>query len=348
MIILWAEVKDAQTRLTNVYISISRLVKVPPDFLFNQDVRNKLLLEDNSLTYTRINFWSYQSLASINEDIKTILTAYRDTFTDSVWGGFSGIIWPVGETSTRNINWREQMTAIKNDVERELQELESIRKLNYEKMKEINALRDNLDSGTSARQAQQIPISTLQGQNIRLLTYLTILFLPLTFVTCVFGMTNLDSQNSFIHFGIATIVICTPTYVFIVINTTSGIQGWWETFQLWYKTQYVFLSYTAAHQLLTKGCLGAKVEKVEPDPRYIADFDPTATTFPPKRPSSPAQSMALHRNEIYTITGLALKAGSHNAEPEPNEAFVRRKQPNADTGGICALVVMTDPQPVGK
>ena len=117
------------------------------------------------------------------------------------------------------------MAAIKNDVERELQELESIRKLNYEKMKEINALRDNLDSGTSARQAQQIPISTLQGQNIRLLTYVTIFFLPLTFVTSVFGMTNGDLQSSFIHFGIATIVTCISTYVFIVINTTSGIQG---------------------------------------------------------------------------------------------------------------------------
>ena len=130
MIMLWAELKDAQTRLTNVYISISRLVKAPPDFLFNRDFRDKLLFEANSLTYTRSYFWSYQSLASLNEDVKTILTAYRDTFTDSVWGGFSGIIWPVEETSTRNINWRKQTAAIKNDVERELQELESIRTLN--------------------------------------------------------------------------------------------------------------------------------------------------------------------------------------------------------------------------
>ena len=103
------------------------------------------------------------------------------------------------------------MAAIKNGVERELQELESIMKLNYEKMKDINALRDNLDSGMSARPAQRIPISTLQGQNIRLLTYVTILFLPLTFVTSIFGMTNMDPQSSFIHFVIATIIICIPT-----------------------------------------------------------------------------------------------------------------------------------------
>ena len=84
MVMLWAELKDAQTRLTNVCISISRLVTAPPDFLFNRDVRDKLLFEDSSLTYTRLFFWSYQSLASLNEDAKAILTASRDTFTDWV------------------------------------------------------------------------------------------------------------------------------------------------------------------------------------------------------------------------------------------------------------------------
>ena len=48
-IILWAELNDAQTRLINVYIIISRLLKARPDFLFNRDVRDKLLFEDNSL-----------------------------------------------------------------------------------------------------------------------------------------------------------------------------------------------------------------------------------------------------------------------------------------------------------
>ena len=108
---LWAELKDAQTRLTNACISISRLVTAPPDFLFNRDVRDKLLFENNSLTYTRLCFSSYQSLASLNEDAKTILTAYRDTFLRT---GFSGIIWPVEETSTRNINWRKLSRTMSN------------------------------------------------------------------------------------------------------------------------------------------------------------------------------------------------------------------------------------------
>ena len=89
------------------------------------------------------------------------------------------------------------------------------------------------------------------------------------------------------------------------------------------QTQHVFLSYTAAHQLLTKGRLGAKVEKLEPDPRYIVDFDPTATTFPPKRPSSPAQSVALYRTR--SIQSLdwrsrpALKAPSQNPTKNSSE-----------------------------
>lgn len=97
------------------------------------------------------------------------------------------------------------------------------------------------------------------------------------------------------------------------------------------QTQYVFLSYTAAHQLLTKGCLGAKVEKVEPDPRFIADFDPTATTFPPKRPSSPTQLMALYRTR--SILSLdwrsrpAPKAPSQNpTKPSSEESNPTRTQ----------------------
>lgn len=50
----------------------------------------------------------------------------------------------------------------------------------------------------------------------RLLTLVSIFFLPLTFVTSVFGMTNMPPKDSFKPFGIVTATICVPTYFFLV------------------------------------------------------------------------------------------------------------------------------------
>lgn len=228
---LRAEFKDAQKRLMEVYHRISDLVRTPSDFMFREAVRDKLLFEDDEFTYSRRYFWAYQSLAIMNEDIKEMLISYKSTFTESVWNGTSKIIWPGDENSARHIHWRKRMKLIRQDIERELRGLEEIDALNDEKMKEIKGLRDNLFSGTSVlesrRSVQQQAITVVQGNNIKILTLVTIFFLPLTFVTSVFGMTNMDPQEGFVRFGIVTIVICLPTYMLIgSLNTDKGFEFW--------------------------------------------------------------------------------------------------------------------------
>lgn len=87
------------------------------------------------------------------------------------------------------------MAGLRQDVEHEIRGLEEIDHLNDEKIKEIKGLRDNLFSGTSVlesrKSVQQQAITVQQRRNIKLLTLVTIFFLPLTFVTPVFGMTNM-------------------------------------------------------------------------------------------------------------------------------------------------------------
>ena len=230
---LRAEFKDVQKRLMDVYNRISDLVTTPPDFMFKESIRDKLLFEDDDFTYSRRYFWAYQSLAIMNEDIKEMLFAYRSTFTDSVWNGSSRIIWPGDENSARHLHWRRRMESIRKDIERELRGLEEIDRLNDEKMKEIKGLRDNLFSGTSVlesrRSVQQQAITVIQGNNIKILTLVTIFFLPLTFVTSVFGMTNMDPNDNFVRFGIVTLAVCLPTYILIAsLNTQSGFAFWTE------------------------------------------------------------------------------------------------------------------------
>ena len=200
--------------------------------MFKQAVRDRLLFEDDEFTFSRRYFWAHQTLGIMNEDIQEMIRAYRDCFKERVWNGSDKIIWPGDEnTSSRYANWRKRMSYLRKDIEYELHQLEKIIQMNEIKMKEIKSLRDNLFSGTSVlesrRSVMQATITVQQGHNIKLLTLVTIFFLPLTFVTSVFGMTNMPPNDGFHAFGISTAIICLTTYLVIgSLNTPSGLHFW--------------------------------------------------------------------------------------------------------------------------
>lgn len=168
----------------------------------------------------------------MNEDIQEMINAYRHCFKERVWNGSDKIVWPGDENmSSRYANWRKRMRHTRQDIEYELKQLERIIEKNEVKMKEIKSLRDNLFSGTSVlesrRSVKAATITVQQGHNIKLLTLVTIFFLPLTFVTSVFGMTNMPTDDGYHPFAITTVIICVPTYMLIgSLNTTSGLHFW--------------------------------------------------------------------------------------------------------------------------
>lgn len=277
LITLRWEFKDAQKRLMEVYNRISDLVRSPPDFMFKQSVRDKLLFDDVDFTFIRLYFWAQRSLSIMNEDINEMISAYRRTFTENVWNGSDKIIWPGDETESRRYaHWRRRMTGIRKDIEHEIRGLEDINRLNDEKIKQMKDLRDNLFSGTSVlesrRSVQQQAITVQQGRNVRLLTLVTIFFLPLTFVTSVFGMTNMNPTANFRDFGIVLVVICVPTYILIgSLNTEGGLQFWLQQT----KWLHYHASYALAWSLGKLGCkprwifMYLRGSKDEPGPCFL-------------------------------------------------------------------------------
>jgi hypothetical protein len=203
LITLRAEFKDAAKRLLEVYKAITDLVEPPPDFIFNLETRDDLLFEDSEFTYSRRYFWAGQTLGIMNQDIRDMIESYEEVFKDNVWDGTNKIIWPAGDASgsSRQAHWNRRLALLRSGIDHEISKLRQVEELNDRRMRVIKGLHANLFSGTSVhesrRSVEQAEITVAQGRNIRLLTLVTIFFLPLTFVTSVFGMTNMPPNENY-------------------------------------------------------------------------------------------------------------------------------------------------------
>jgi hypothetical protein len=149
--------------------------------MFNGELRDKLLFEDDEFTYSRRYFWAFQTLGIMSNSIKSIVDAYEDTFTDEVWEGKHKSLWPmIDEDSPRNIYARKRMAHLKKEFEKQIKALEKIWDENDDRRKEIRTLRDQLFSGTSVLESRKSvvlsEVTILQGHNIKLLTLVSVRF----------------------------------------------------------------------------------------------------------------------------------------------------------------------------
>jgi hypothetical protein len=217
------------------------------NFIFNTELRDTLLFDDEGLTFSRRYFWAYQTLGIISADIKSLIDAYEDSFTDDVWDGRHKSIWPmIDKKASRSVHWRKRMNILKKDFQKEIRSLEQLLDEYDDRRKEIMTLRDQLLAGTSVLQGrnmvEQASIIVLQAHNIKLFAFATILFLPLIFVAvrstlrtsklsnanwnlqCLFGMTNMPGDQGFRNFAIVIVSVCLPFY--LLIGTLNGAQWW--------------------------------------------------------------------------------------------------------------------------
>ncbi|KAM3416377.1 hypothetical protein BST61_g7976 [Cercospora zeina] len=234
LITLLGEFRDALVRFEEITVAITRITRPPENFIFNLEDRDKLQFEDEHYTYTRRYFWASQTLGIINDSIKSMVDAYEDTFTDDVWEGKHKTTWPIlDETSPRSIYYRTRMDALRKKFEREISRFKVLMEEVREHRKNIVALREELFAGTSIQESRNsvknTEITIQQGHNIKLLTLVSIFFLPLTFVTSVFGMTNMPEERQYWHFGIVTSTVCIPFFILIgSLNTVRGMTFWRE------------------------------------------------------------------------------------------------------------------------
>lgn len=236
-----AEYKDAQKRFEEINKAISKLITPPHDFIFDKDQRDARLFEDKNFTYTRRYFWAHQTLGSMNDSIQAMIEAYEDNFPDELWEGKHRTLWPLAEQDEtgRNDYFRKRLKALKMSFTREINGLRTLQKENNDRRNEIRFLRDQLFSGTSVMESRKSvelsEITIQQGHNIKLLTLVNIFFLPLTFVSSIFGMTNMPTAPHYWMFAITLCAVCIPFFLLIgSLNTKEGYR-WWGAKLEWLK-----------------------------------------------------------------------------------------------------------------
>ncbi|KAF1837151.1 hypothetical protein BDW02DRAFT_595826 [Decorospora gaudefroyi] len=237
---LLTEYRDARKRYDEIYKRITDLVTPPLGFLFDEQLRKTRLFEDADFTWTRRYFYAHQTLGSVNNSIKWMIDAFEDTFTDDIWDGQSKTLWPLFEESPRNDHWKRRLRLLRLRFEREMKELRTMQAENNERRHEIERLQEQLFSGTSIQESRKsvelADVTVHQGYNIKLLTIVNLFFMPLTFVTSVFGMTNMPEYPAgFLPFGIVLAATCIPFFSIIgFLSTNHGYRLWaQQTKRLW-------------------------------------------------------------------------------------------------------------------
>ncbi|EXJ54439.1 hypothetical protein A1O7_09778 [Cladophialophora yegresii CBS 114405] len=219
---LLSEYRDAIKRFKVVHKKIQGLATPPNRSIFDSALRDELLFENNRFTYSRRYFWASQTLGLLSNEIRDIIATYNDTFTDEFWSGEHKTLFPgTRDQSPRYNNWRKKLIHTRRQFEKQIAQLEEVFKTFQDQQKQIKNLREWLFSGTSVLESREAvsmaKITVEQGYNIRLLTLVTLFYLPLSYVTGIYGMTNMPPEDGFLPFALTTVGICVPTYLLILI-----------------------------------------------------------------------------------------------------------------------------------
>ncbi|KAL2278029.1 hypothetical protein FJTKL_14990 [Diaporthe vaccinii] len=221
---LVAEYKDATKRYLQLNDRIEKLITPPNQFMFDVKLRDKLLFEDADFTFSRRYFWAYNSLGVINDGIKSMINAYTDTFTPEFWAGRDRTLWPHPDPdSAEGRNYLSQLGTLRQELEQVIEDLKQVFKANELVRQEIVSLREQLFSGSSVKESRR---AIEQGDNIKILTGVSMLFLPLTFVTSVFGITEFTFSANDWRFPVTMVGVCVPFFLLIfVLQTRAGMRA---------------------------------------------------------------------------------------------------------------------------
>ncbi|KAN0108226.1 hypothetical protein V8E51_007968 [Hyaloscypha variabilis] len=174
--------------------------------LLDPEYHDSLLTDDATFTRSKKYFWAIEFLIEAETSVLDNISQAK-RFVE-----FMNSNPPSGEVARRMFMMRLK----KHNAA--IQKLDIIRKSFVKKKEEAKALRDGLFSASAVMESRA---STQLGENIKILTYVSIFFLPITVCTSFWSMS--DSLFSLSSLAIVTPVVALATYA-IVLNLDRIIQ----------------------------------------------------------------------------------------------------------------------------
>jgi hypothetical protein len=131
----------------------------------------------------------------------------------------------------KNPVFRKRMAVLRKKLEHKIQLLRRQLHANDQMRDVIRGMREELYAGMSILESritfENADIAIQQGHNVKILTLVSTFFLPLTFVTSIFGMTNMLTEQNYTAFAVVIATVCVPFFVLIgLFNTTGGPRIW--------------------------------------------------------------------------------------------------------------------------
>lgn len=220
-----AEFQDAMKRFEEIHKAIARLVIPSQDFIFSESLRDERLFDDASFVWTKQYFWALHVLPRINQSILEMQLALRKIIGRSdEWSTYISELWPdlplniTGRLLKLDPSSKVRFQELESEFYQIDNKLRSIWEDNQNLIPQIQALQSTLFNGTSILESRK---TVQQGENVKLLTMVNVFFLPLTFITSVFGMTNMPEDASFVRFGIVLVAVCLPLFGFIGFSSSQ-------------------------------------------------------------------------------------------------------------------------------
>ncbi|KUI56309.1 hypothetical protein VP1G_03748 [Cytospora mali] len=113
------------------------------------------------------------------------------------------------------------MDVLRQELEHAVEDLKAVVKANEQVRQEIVSLREQLFSGSSVKESRR---AIEQGDNIKILTGVSMLFLPLTF--SVFGITEFTFSANDWRFPVTMVSVCVPFFLLIfILQTRAGMRA---------------------------------------------------------------------------------------------------------------------------
>ncbi|KAI4201119.1 MAG: hypothetical protein LQ350_003433 [Teloschistes chrysophthalmus] len=170
------------------------------DSLMHPTEHDNLLFDDGSFSRSRRFFWAIDCLAE-----------FESAISDNInqWESYKSAL-PVLENDLDNIQ-------LKN-VERQCRLLQIQREYFRQKLASTRALRDALFSASAVIESRA---STRLGENVKLLTFVSVFFIPLSFCTSLWSINNMFSSDALIA---VIIVVALLTYT-TVLNINSIVHS---------------------------------------------------------------------------------------------------------------------------